>query len=202
MCLHTSPHVTFLPVKYRLSEDVDVVSTRGGQETVMVGRVTISRHECLTIIFADVVGYTSMSDRSHPVEVMAVLHDLFCRFDDLSRSYGVWKVRLQLAPESPQGKRCSVTISVHLQAATIGDAYFAVSGESGGSSLGPSWDAVRTPPRRCRWPPCPLSEHARRAPLLRCVRWLLQQHCPSLRRQCASREADRPSVCAWEFTAA
>ena len=40
-------------------------------------------HEQVTILFTDIVGFTSMSQTVAPQQVMEFLHKLFLRFDDL-----------------------------------------------------------------------------------------------------------------------
>jgi len=62
------------------------------------------RYDGVTILFADMVGFTSLSERSDAKEVVALLNDIFTRFDRLADDVGVEKIR------------------------TIGDAYMAVAG--------------------------------------------------------------------------
>ena len=57
-----------------------------------------------TVIFADLVGFTPWAQRTDPARVVAVLDDLFSRFDALAMADGVEKIK------------------------TIGDAYMAVAG--------------------------------------------------------------------------
>jgi class 3 adenylate cyclase len=57
-----------------------------------------------TIVFADLVGFTPWAQRTEPDRVVAVLDDLFTRFDELAASHGLEKIK------------------------TIGDAYMAVAG--------------------------------------------------------------------------
>jgi class 3 adenylate cyclase len=49
-------------------------------------------HDSVTILFLDVVGFTSMSEQAEPEEVMAFLNELFSLFDELADQYGVYKV--------------------------------------------------------------------------------------------------------------
>lgn len=58
----------------------------------------------VTVLFADIVGFTSMAADIKPSELVTILNDIFTRFDGLADEYGVEKIK------------------------TIGDAYMAVSG--------------------------------------------------------------------------
>lgn len=46
-----------------------------------------------TILFADIVGFTSMSGDMEPIAVVQMLNDLFTRFDDVVEQYGLNKVK-------------------------------------------------------------------------------------------------------------
>ena len=58
----------------------------------------------VTILFADIVGFTDLSARLSPAEVVAMLNRLFTAFDDLAEKHGLEKIK------------------------TIGDAYMVVGG--------------------------------------------------------------------------
>ena len=55
---------------------------------------TVARmHHDVTILFTDIVGFTSMSQTCLPYEVMHFLHSLFTAFDDLiDMGSHLWKV--------------------------------------------------------------------------------------------------------------
>ncbi len=60
--------------------------------------------EHTTILFADIVGFTAMSSKRPPHEIVAMLNKIFTSFDRLAQEHGVEKIK------------------------TIGDAYMAISG--------------------------------------------------------------------------
>jgi adenylate cyclase len=68
------------------------------------GQRSVALHGEVTILFADVVGFTRLSKQLLPSQLVQVLEDLFGRFDALAEEHGVEKVK------------------------TIGDAYMAVTG--------------------------------------------------------------------------
>ena len=61
---------------------------------VSLGSLVAQMHQEVTILFTDIVGFTSMSQTVAPQQVMEFLHDLFVRFDDLvdMDSSFLWKV--------------------------------------------------------------------------------------------------------------
>ncbi len=61
-------------------------------------------HAQATVLFADIVGFTSMSASREPGEILIFLNGLFTRFDEAAKRHGIEKIK------------------------TIGDAYMAVSG--------------------------------------------------------------------------
>lgn len=46
-----------------------------------------------TVLFADIVGFTGLSERLDADEMVAVLNEVFCRFDLLAEKHGVEKIR-------------------------------------------------------------------------------------------------------------
>jgi PAS domain S-box-containing protein len=63
-----------------------------------------TRYEAVTIVFADIVDFTSLAARIPATELVALLNDIFSSFDILADQYGLEKIK------------------------TIGDAYMAVAG--------------------------------------------------------------------------
>jgi adenylate cyclase len=60
-------------------------------------------HE-VTVLFADIVGFTELSSHTSPPELVELLNQIFCLFDELAELHGIEKIK------------------------TIGDAYMAVAG--------------------------------------------------------------------------
>eukprot|EP00899_Mesostigma_viride_P020797 jgi/Mesvir1/28719/Mv19688-RA.2 len=50
------------------------------------------RHDCVTIMFSDIVGFTSHSAQLLPIEVMQMLDRLYTQFDALTTKHGLFKV--------------------------------------------------------------------------------------------------------------
>lgn len=68
------------------------------------GKRSVAMHGEVTILFADLVGFTSLSSRLLPSQLLELLEDIFGQFDQLAKQNGVEKIK------------------------TIGDAYMAISG--------------------------------------------------------------------------
>ena len=96
------------------------------------GRIAQAYDE-VTVVFADLVGFTDQSARAEPPEVVAVLDEVFRRFDAIAERYGLETIK------------------------TIGDAYMAVAGvpESRGDDVDCAARAalaMRDDVRELRWP--------------------------------------------------
>jgi guanylate cyclase len=72
-------------------------------------QVIADRHDDVTVLFADVVGFTRISSRLSPARLIADLNDLFSAFDAICDRQGIEKIK------------------------TIGDAYLVVGGLPGGA---------------------------------------------------------------------
>jgi adenylate cyclase len=68
-------------------------------------------HADVTVMFADIVGFTRMTEELSPVETVKILNDIFSIFDDIADKYGVEKIK------------------------TIGDAYMAAAGLDTGAQI-------------------------------------------------------------------
>src|SRR4029079_2490556 len=75
-------------------------------------------HADVTVMFADIVGFTRMTEELSPVETVKILNDVFSIFDDIADKHGVEKIK------------------------TIGDAYMAAAGLDAGSQQVHYADAV------------------------------------------------------------
>jgi adenylate cyclase len=68
-------------------------------------------HADVTVMFADIVGFTKMTEELSPVETVKILNDVFSIFDDIAEKYHVEKIK------------------------TIGDAYMAAAGLDTGAQI-------------------------------------------------------------------
>jgi len=68
-------------------------------------------HADVTVLVADIVGFTRMTEELSPVETVKMLNDIFTSFDDIADRYGVEKIK------------------------TIGDAYMAAAGLETGAQV-------------------------------------------------------------------
>lgn len=67
-------------------------------------RPDIAQYRDVSVLFADIVGFTPLARSAEDLALIVVLHEVFCRFDDIVRDLGMRKIK------------------------TIGDAYMAAAG--------------------------------------------------------------------------
>ena len=108
--------ITFIVIYYafylmreaqaRLRELMKAIMPDAIAERLMAndGETIAEAHEHVVVLFSDIVGFVSMSNRLGAVRVVALLDDMFRQFDELAAEHGVEKIK------------------------TIGDAYMAVAG--------------------------------------------------------------------------
>jgi class 3 adenylate cyclase len=81
-------------------------------ERLKRGEANIAQgHADVTVMVADIVGFTQMTEELAPVETVRILNDVFSIFDELADKHGVEKIK------------------------TIGDAYMAAAGLESGSQI-------------------------------------------------------------------
>lgn len=57
------------------------------------GQTIADSHDEVTILFADIVGFTPRASRQRPDQVVKFLNQLFTRFDDLANQHGLEKIK-------------------------------------------------------------------------------------------------------------
>jgi class 3 adenylate cyclase len=73
--------------------------------------------ESVTIAFFDIVSFTRFCAASTPIQIVAMLNELFSQFDAVVDAHDVYKVC-----------DCGRIVFIYFQVETIGDAYMIVSG--------------------------------------------------------------------------
>ncbi|XP_074658737.1 adenylate cyclase type 3-like [Tubulanus polymorphus] len=57
-------------------------------------RIYMGRHENVSILFADIVGFTALSSSCSAKDLIKILNDLFARFDKLSQKYNQLRIKI------------------------------------------------------------------------------------------------------------
>lgn len=76
------------PIAERLKQPRNVTSTRGGATTFIADSFAD-----VTVMFADIVGFTAFSDHISPTELVGVLNRIFSIFDRLAEKHGLEKIK-------------------------------------------------------------------------------------------------------------
>ena len=77
---------------------IEFIGSHCGTSSVPENVAHLARsHEDISVLFLDIVGFTSMAKEADPQDVMLMLNKLFSVFDQLCLSHGVHKVRDTLA---------------------------------------------------------------------------------------------------------
>ena len=104
--MSTRDFVTRLDAEHERSEELllNVLPRAIARRLKREPGVIAERFTSVTVLFADIVGFTAMSQRRTPEELVAFLNELFSAFDQLAEEHGLEKIK------------------------TIGDAYMVVGG--------------------------------------------------------------------------
>lgn len=72
---------------------IEFIGNHHGTSSVPENVAHLARsHEDISVLFLDIVGFTSMAKEADPQDVMLMLNTLFSVFDQLCLSHGVHKV--------------------------------------------------------------------------------------------------------------
>ena len=72
---------------------LNVLPARVAKELKERGQTTARHYDAISVMFADIVGFTPLSASMEPEEVVARLNDVFTYFDTLAERHGVEKIR-------------------------------------------------------------------------------------------------------------
>ena len=72
---------------------LNVLPTEVAAELKETGATTTRRYESISVLFADIVGFTPLSAEMEPEEMVDQLNTVFTHFDQLAHKYGCEKIR-------------------------------------------------------------------------------------------------------------
>jgi adenylate cyclase len=84
-----------LSIERKRAEDLlaNVLPSQVAAELKQNGRVAARRFESVSVLFADIVGFTPMSEGLSPEELVDQLNEVFTHFDTLTTDHGCEKIR-------------------------------------------------------------------------------------------------------------
>ena len=62
-------------------------------ERLQRGETVVDEHSDVTVLFADIVGFTAMAARSRPDQILDLLNKLFAAFDEITARHGLEKIK-------------------------------------------------------------------------------------------------------------
>lgn len=100
-------------VASELKQDLDAVVTGPFKKIYM------SRHENVSILFADIVGFTAFSSTCSAADLVRTLNELFARFDKLSEKYHQLRIKIlgdcyYCISGAPEQRRDHAVLCVHM----------------------------------------------------------------------------------------
>ena len=109
-------------------------------------------HDDITVLFADLAGFTVRSAHETPAETVAVLNEVFSVFDGLVRRYGVEKIRTigdsyMVAAGVPVARPdhaqaiCAMALDLRREVARLNAITIGTSASGSGSTLDQPWQA-------------------------------------------------------------
>ncbi|KAG8265227.1 Adenylate cyclase type 3 [Homalodisca vitripennis] len=82
-------------------------------------KIYMSRHENVSILYADIVGFTAISSTYSASELVKILNELFARFDRLSERYNQLRIKIlgdcyYCISGAPRERPDHAVLSVHM----------------------------------------------------------------------------------------
>lgn len=83
--------LSVLPQHVAMEMKRDIVKPR---EFGQFHKIYIQKHECVSILFADIVGFTVLASQCTAQELVRLLNELFGRFDQLSKENHCLRIKI------------------------------------------------------------------------------------------------------------